>query len=292
MGRSRVQRMRCRRSLCWWLTPARYLTPPPPPCGCPPQVFKAHITTSPSGQVSDMFWLYDNRNELPENHRCGWQGCAGVWVEQRFRLGVLGQPRRPCKREVAAPALSQPPAQGCTSILMASSETTRAPGALPSPGCWRCATASRARWAAQSAPSRPRRPTRWPRPRGPPPSAGAPARTSPPVSLGARVGAGVQGRQAELEVEHAEWLFNAANLLCVLLQCAPSITLCLLPPPPPCPQPPTCGALWGTRSRQGVAASTRSVSRTRMQSVARVSAGGIASQADRHAVHVPWTCPV
>lgn len=32
-------------------------------------VFKAHITTSPSGDVADMFWLYDNRNELPENHR-------------------------------------------------------------------------------------------------------------------------------------------------------------------------------------------------------------------------------
>ena len=36
---------------------------------CPPQVFKAHITTSPSGKVADMFWLYDNRHELPENHR-------------------------------------------------------------------------------------------------------------------------------------------------------------------------------------------------------------------------------
>lgn len=32
-------------------------------------VFKAHITTSPNGDVADMFWLYDNRNELPENHR-------------------------------------------------------------------------------------------------------------------------------------------------------------------------------------------------------------------------------
>lgn len=32
-------------------------------------VFKAHITTAPSGKVADMFWLYDNRNELPENHR-------------------------------------------------------------------------------------------------------------------------------------------------------------------------------------------------------------------------------
>lgn len=41
------------------------------------QVFKAHITTSPSGQVSDMFWFFDNRNELPENHRCG-EGQPGL----------------------------------------------------------------------------------------------------------------------------------------------------------------------------------------------------------------------
>jgi len=33
-------------------------------------VFKAHITTGPGGKVMDMFWLYDNRCELPENHRC------------------------------------------------------------------------------------------------------------------------------------------------------------------------------------------------------------------------------
>lgn len=32
-------------------------------------VFKAHITTSPNAEVLDMFWLYDNRSELPENHR-------------------------------------------------------------------------------------------------------------------------------------------------------------------------------------------------------------------------------
>lgn len=32
-------------------------------------VFKARITTAPNGKVADMFWLYDNRNELPENHR-------------------------------------------------------------------------------------------------------------------------------------------------------------------------------------------------------------------------------
>ena len=34
-------------------------------------VFKAHITTGPGGKVLDMFWIYDNRCELPENHRCG-----------------------------------------------------------------------------------------------------------------------------------------------------------------------------------------------------------------------------
>ncbi len=33
-------------------------------------VFKAHITTSPAGEVLDMFWLYDNRQQLPDHHRC------------------------------------------------------------------------------------------------------------------------------------------------------------------------------------------------------------------------------
>ena len=33
-------------------------------------VFKTHITTGPGGKVLDMFWIYDNRCELPENHRC------------------------------------------------------------------------------------------------------------------------------------------------------------------------------------------------------------------------------
>lgn len=32
-------------------------------------VFKAHVTTSPNGKVADMFWIYDNRGELPEHHR-------------------------------------------------------------------------------------------------------------------------------------------------------------------------------------------------------------------------------
>lgn len=32
-------------------------------------VFKAHITTSPSHDVLDMFWLYDNRHQLPDHHR-------------------------------------------------------------------------------------------------------------------------------------------------------------------------------------------------------------------------------
>ena len=33
------------------------------------EVFKAHITTSPAGEVLDMFWLYDNRQQLPDHHR-------------------------------------------------------------------------------------------------------------------------------------------------------------------------------------------------------------------------------
>lgn len=33
-------------------------------------VYKAHVTTDPtSGEVRDTFWLYDNRNELPQPHR-------------------------------------------------------------------------------------------------------------------------------------------------------------------------------------------------------------------------------
>ncbi|KAK9803674.1 hypothetical protein WJX72_010742 [[Myrmecia] bisecta] len=32
-------------------------------------VFKAHVTTGPSEKVLDMFWIYDNRCELPDNHR-------------------------------------------------------------------------------------------------------------------------------------------------------------------------------------------------------------------------------
>ena len=47
-------------------------------------VFKAHITTGPGGKVLDMFWIYDNRCELPENHRCALpeaytQQPAGPW---------------------------------------------------------------------------------------------------------------------------------------------------------------------------------------------------------------------
>ena len=32
-------------------------------------VFKAHVTTAPSGEVRDTFWLYDHRDELPQPHR-------------------------------------------------------------------------------------------------------------------------------------------------------------------------------------------------------------------------------
>lgn len=37
-------------------------------------VFKAHITTGPSDKVLDLFWIYDNKKELPENHR--FASCA------------------------------------------------------------------------------------------------------------------------------------------------------------------------------------------------------------------------
>lgn len=32
-------------------------------------VFKAHVTTDAAGEALDVFWLYDNRNELPQPHR-------------------------------------------------------------------------------------------------------------------------------------------------------------------------------------------------------------------------------
>lgn len=32
-------------------------------------VFKAHITTNPASDVLDIFWIYDNRHELPQTHR-------------------------------------------------------------------------------------------------------------------------------------------------------------------------------------------------------------------------------
>ena len=43
-------------------------------------VFKAHITTGPSDKVLDLFWIYDNKKELPENHRlvpCAQQHAQG-----------------------------------------------------------------------------------------------------------------------------------------------------------------------------------------------------------------------
>jgi len=55
-------------------------------------VFKAHITTGPGGKVMDMFWLYDNRCELPENHR-----RAAELLPEPGRDGRAARPRgRPC----------------------------------------------------------------------------------------------------------------------------------------------------------------------------------------------------
>lgn len=57
------------------------------------QVFKAHITTSPSGDVADMFWLYDNRNELPEHHRVGVvpMPCVVIWDDHGPCVGEAEQ---------------------------------------------------------------------------------------------------------------------------------------------------------------------------------------------------------
>jgi hypothetical protein len=55
------------------------------------EVFKAHITTSPAGEVLDMFWLYDNRQQLPDHHRralppgCNEQCIAVACVAKRLR---------------------------------------------------------------------------------------------------------------------------------------------------------------------------------------------------------------
>ncbi len=38
-------------------------------------VFKAHITTNPASDVLDMFWIYDNRHELPDHHRQAVRTC-------------------------------------------------------------------------------------------------------------------------------------------------------------------------------------------------------------------------
>ncbi|KAL4855006.1 ACT domain-containing protein ACR10 [Chlorella vulgaris] len=54
-------------------------------------VFKAHVTTSPNGKVADMFWIYDNRGELPEHHRQAGArlGPRAAWMTAGWRVGVL-----------------------------------------------------------------------------------------------------------------------------------------------------------------------------------------------------------
>ena len=47
-------------------------------------VFKAHITTNPASDVLDMFWIYDNRHELPDHHR-----CARPPLPSRFLTALL-----------------------------------------------------------------------------------------------------------------------------------------------------------------------------------------------------------
>lgn len=58
-------------------------------------VFKAHITTGPSDKVLDLFWIYDNKKELPENHRV-LQICDLV-------KDCVGQPDADCSISPAPP---------------------------------------------------------------------------------------------------------------------------------------------------------------------------------------------
>lgn len=58
-------------------------------------VFKAHITTGPSDKVLDLFWIYDNKKELPENHRI-LQICDLV-------RDCVGQPDAECRIDPAPP---------------------------------------------------------------------------------------------------------------------------------------------------------------------------------------------
>ena len=51
-------------------------------------VFKAHITTNPASDVLDMFWIYDNRHELPDHHRRAIKTCPAnclILSQQEFR---------------------------------------------------------------------------------------------------------------------------------------------------------------------------------------------------------------
>lgn len=76
-------------------------------------VFKAHITTGPSEKVLDLFWIYDNKKELPENHR--WKHTVPVIPTLSCPHSHL--PVFPCfQRSCPMPCLPplQPPRQVCT----------------------------------------------------------------------------------------------------------------------------------------------------------------------------------
>lgn len=102
------------------------------------QVFKAHITTSPSGKVADMFWLYDNRHELPENHRhARTQPRARTAHAHSAQHSKAISPCTSASSAVAALAfMAQTALRGATHACLPACLRIHAVGA----GCWRCVT--------------------------------------------------------------------------------------------------------------------------------------------------------
>ena len=69
-------------------------------------VFKAHITTGPGGKVLDMFWIYDNRCELPENHRSDVpRHCAGMALKTSEHAPVAAWRLSMWPRDHSSPVL-------------------------------------------------------------------------------------------------------------------------------------------------------------------------------------------
>ncbi|CAK0784176.1 hypothetical protein CVIRNUC_007379 [Coccomyxa viridis] len=82
-------------------------------------VFKAHITTGPGGKVLDMFWIYDNRCELPENHRVlQITELVRDCLQQRdANCTILPAPPETCDQDATATILQRRACKDATSVL-------------------------------------------------------------------------------------------------------------------------------------------------------------------------------